>query len=97
MKNNFYPQITAQILHNKNDEEKFYLFNTSTNMGYSIDGLAAQLCRKFNGDKTLTNILAEFEIELGLEKDEYKDEINTLLEDLEKNKLIAFHEKSQAL
>lgn len=90
-----YPKISAQIYNSPNSTEEFFLFNTSTNKGFTIDGFAAILCRKFTGDKKLSEIIATFETEQKLTKGEFESEIEELLTDLEKNRLVTFFDAAQ--
>lgn len=92
-----FPKISAQIFKSPNNTEEFFLFNTTTNKGFAIDGFAAVLCKKLTGDRTLNEVIAEFEIEQKLAKDEYKTEISDLLTELEKNRLLVFHNTAQEL
>ena len=92
-----FPKISAQIFKSPNNQEEFFLFNTSTNKGFAIDGFAAVLCKKFTGDRTLSEVIAEFEAEQKLEKNEYETEITELLAELEKNRLLVFHNTAQEL
>lgn len=90
-----YPKITAQVFNSPNNKDEYFLFNTATNRGFAVDGYAAILCKKFNGEKTLEEIVKNFESEQKLESGEFSEEISTLLSDLEKNRLITFHNEAQ--
>ena len=92
-----FPKISAQIFKSSDTSEEFFLFNTTTNKGFAIDGLAAALCKKLIGVRTLSEVVKEFETEQNLKKDEYKTEINNLLIDLEKNRLLIFYSTSQEI
>lgn len=92
-----FPKISAQIFKSPNNPEEFFLFNTSTNKGFAIDGFAAILCKKFTGDRTLKEVITEFETEQKLDKNEYQTEISDLLAELEKNRLLVFHNSAQEL
>lgn len=90
--NNLFPKISAQIFPSNTSKEEFFLFNPATNRGFSIDGIAAHLCRKFTGERKLQDLITELEKEQNLNAGLFKDEIEKLLADLENNKLITFHE-----
>lgn len=91
-----YPKLLAQFFESEKNREEFFLFNTATNKGFAVDGYAALLCKKFTGAQTLEVIIAEFELENQITKDTYSSEIESLIADLERYKLIAFFESSQA-
>ena len=81
-----YPKISAQILNSPNNKDEYFLFNPSTNKGFSVDGLAADLCKKFNGEMTLDQTIKTFEVEQQLKAGEFNSEIDNLIQDLEKNR-----------
>lgn len=86
-----FPLLIADPIqdYNKN-KSSFYIFNSRSNRGYSIDGLAANLCQRFDGTKNLESIISEFEKEMAIEKNYYQNEIESLLQDLQNNSLIEF-------
>lgn len=90
-----FPKISAQVLNSPNNKDEYFLFNASTNKGFSIDGLAADLCKKFNGEMTLEQTIKTFEIEQQLKMGEFESEIDSLIQDLEKNCLLVFLEEAQ--
>ncbi len=92
---NQYPKISAQFFTSPNNKEEYFLFNTASNKGFALDGFAALLCRKFTGEHDLNHIIKEFEEEQKLEKDEFKEEIEHLLSELEKHRLIDYFSTSQ--
>ncbi len=71
------------------------MFNSSTNQGFAVDGLAAIFCKKFAGDKLLSVIVSEFEKEQNIKSGLYNNEIENLLIELENNKLITFLTEAQ--
>lgn len=88
-----FPKLTSVVLNrefNNNDPYTDYLFNPSTNKGYSVNGLAAMFCRELDGTKTLSEIIANFEAHYGLAPGKFTKEIEILLSDLENNQLIEF-------
>lgn len=88
---NKYPKLISVVLNkefNKNDPYTDYLFNPSTNKGYSINGLAALFCREFDGKKNLSEIITNFESQHDLIPGKFKADIELLIQDLEKNQLI---------
>jgi hypothetical protein len=85
-----FPKISAQIFSSSTSKQEFYLFNSITNRGFSIDGLAASLCKEFTGEKKLSEIIESFEKENKLQNGIFDKEISDLISELEKNKLITF-------
>lgn len=85
-----YPRITAEILGKKKTEgsASCFLFNSQTNRGYAVEGLAAILCKNFDGTKTLESLVQELEKDYELEPNTFTSEIKTLIKDLEENGLI---------
>ncbi len=92
---NLYPIISAQTFPSNTGKNEFFLFNSSTNRGFSLDGIAAHICKKFDGEKKLSEIIQEVELEHKLESGIFNDQIIALLSDMEKNKLISFSETAQ--
>lgn len=90
-----YPKISAQIFPSNTNKDEFFLFNSSTNRGFSIDGLAAIFCKKFTGEKKLSELVLEFEKEQNIKSGLFNTEIENLINELENNKLITFTEASQ--
>ena len=90
-----FPKISAETFSSPNNRDEFYLFNTSTNKGFSIDGFAAVLCRHFNGEKNLVDAIRSFEILSKLEVGEFDDEIENLIQDLQDNSLLVFLDEAQ--
>jgi hypothetical protein len=88
-----YPILTSVKL-NKSNSETFtdFLFNPNTNKGFSVEGLAALFCRNLDGKKSLERLIIDFENEHSLESGKFKNEIYSLITDLEKNNLIEFLE-----
>lgn len=91
-----FPKISAQVYTSPNSSEEYFLFNTATNKGFAIDGFAAILCKKFTGEKKLVDVIAAFEAEQQLAKGEFETEINDLLVELEKNRLLTFFNEAQS-
>lgn len=89
-KTKMYPRITAEILGKKKTEgsANCFLFNSQTNRGYAVEGLAAILCKNFDGTKTLENLVQDLEKEYALEPNAFSNEIKGLIKDLEDNGLI---------
>lgn len=90
---NKFPKLTSVVLNrefNNNDPYTDYLFNPSTNKGYSVNGLAALFCRELDGSKPLSEVIANFESHYDLKPGKFDNEISILLSDLEKNQLIEF-------
>lgn len=90
---NHFPKLTSVILNrefNNSDPYTDYLFNPSTNKGYSINGLAALFCRELKGNKSLAEIITNFESQYDLVPGKFNNDIQILLSDLEKNQLIEF-------
>ena len=94
-KKKLFPKISAQVFNSPHNIEEFFLFNTSTNKGFAIDGMPAILCKKFTGESSLESIIEEFESEQEIEHGDYDTDIEDLLVELEKHNLIAFHDKAQ--
>jgi hypothetical protein len=82
--------------YNKN-KSHFYIFNSKNNRGYKLDGFAANLCHRFNGIKSLEQIIKEFEVEMDLQSNYFNEEIDVLLTDLQNNSLLEFHNTPQTL
>ncbi|MBC7428446.1 MAG: hypothetical protein H7336_07540 [Bacteriovorax sp.] len=95
-KSHLFPKISAQIFNSPSTIDEFYLFNTSSNKGFAIDGFAADLCKKFIGEATLAETVRSLEIESKLKEGEYEEEIDNLILELERNSLIEFFEEAQA-
>lgn len=93
---NFYPKLEAQIFPSNTSREELFLFNSSTNRGFSLDGVAADICKKFTGDKKLSDIVSEVESERKLVSGLFNKEIDDLLNELENFKLVSFHEDPQS-
>lgn len=88
-----FPKLTSIILNHqiKNDDPfTDYLFNPSTNKGYSVNGLAAMFCRELDGRRTLAEIITMFENQYELAPGKFAKEIEVLLLDLESNQLIEY-------
>lgn len=93
-----YPILLADPIQEYNKSKStFYIFSSKNNRGYQLDGYAANLCHRFNGLKSLEEIVQEFEKEMDLGTGYFKDEINVLLHDLQSNALIEFHSSPQIL
>lgn len=90
---NQYPVVIAEFL-SKSDrpDGKVYLFNKCTNKGFQLDNLAALLVQKFNGKRSLRELISELEFEVQADQGMYDNEIESLIEDLLKNELIEFRE-----
>ncbi len=90
---NRFPKLTSVVLNqefNNKDPYTDYLFNPNTNKGYSVNGLAALFCRELDGKRSLSKIITEFESHYELAPGRFTKEIETLLFDLENNKLVEF-------
>ncbi len=88
-----FPLLTADPIqdYNKN-KSQLYIFSSRTNRGYSLDGIAANICHRFDGTKNLETVIREVERENSLEENYYQKEIEALLLDLQNNSLIEFLE-----
>ncbi len=93
--NELFPKISAQIFNSPNNVEEYFLFNTNTNKGFSIDGFAALLCKKFTGEYSLAQSVLEFEKEQNLASGEFESDIEWLIIELERHNLITFYESAQ--
>lgn len=89
-KMDLYPNIKAEVLGKNKTEDlaTLYLFNSQTNRGYSLDGLAAILCKKFDGKKKLSSLIGELESEYQIDAKNFNSDIDALLEDLTDNDLL---------
>lgn len=87
-----YPAITAEILNQNSTEEtaEFFLFNSKSNKGFSVQGLAALLCKNFDGKHTLADLISNLEKDYAIEPNTFNKEINNLIHDLESNGLVEF-------
>lgn len=91
-----YPILLADPIQEYNKSKSvFYLFNTASNRGYKLDGFAANLCHRFNGNKSLEEVIKEFESEMNLQSNYFLEEIDVLLTDLQNNSLIEFRDSPQ--
>jgi hypothetical protein len=91
-----FPLLLADpILEYDNQRSNFYIFNSANNRGYKLDGYAANLCQRFDGSKSLEEIIREFESEMNLQSNYFNDEITVLINDLKNNSLIEFHQSAQ--
>ncbi len=93
---NHYPKLEAQIFPSNTSREELFLFNSNTNRGFSLDGVAADICKKFTGDRKLSEIVTEVEMERKIESGLFNKEIDDLLNELENFKLVSFHENPQS-
>lgn len=86
---NSYVQLKAEILlaNNKNPHEIF-LFNSSTNRGFMVDGIAAVLCKRMSGEKKINELLRDFETEYKVECEKFSNDISVFLKSLVDNDLI---------
>jgi hypothetical protein len=93
-----FPILLAEPIqgYDKN-KSHFYIFNSKNNRGYKLDGFAANLCQRFNGIKSLEEIIKEFEVEMDLQSNYFTEEIDVLLTDLQNNSLLEFHNSPQSL
>jgi len=89
-RSNLVPTIVAQFITTNNKIDECFLFQSETNRGYAIDGIAAVICRRFNGKDNLEVIVNNLEKDLKLTKGQYDGEIEVLLDELEQFKLIEF-------
>jgi hypothetical protein len=89
---NKFPFITAEFL-GKNKTEgqaNCYLFNSVTNRGYSVEGLAAILCKSFDGTNDLLTCIKTLESDYELAENAFEQDIDHLIKDLEDNGLVEF-------
>jgi hypothetical protein len=86
---NSYVQLKAEILsaNNKNPNEIF-LFNSSTNRGFMVDGIAAVLCKRMSGEKKINELISDFEKEYEVECNKFANDISQFLKNLVENDLI---------
>ena len=92
-----FPLLLADpILEYDGNRPNFYIFNSANNRGYKLDGYAANLCHRFNGSKSLEEVIREFESEMNIEKNYFNAEISALIADLKNNSLIEFHQTAKA-
>lgn len=93
-----YPKLTADILNRGqlSNSTDLFLFNAKTNKGFSLQGLAALLCKDFDGKKTLAETIIALEAKYELEPGKFKTEITNLVHDLENNGLLNFSQEPQA-
>lgn len=94
-----YPLLTAEPIQEYNkSKSNLYLYSSRNNRGYSLDGLAANLCHRFDGTKNLETIIRDFEKEMEIEANFYQEEIASLILDLQNNSLVDFldHPKTSA-
>lgn len=91
-----YPKVIAEPLADNQQENplSYFLFNSQTNRGYSVDGLAALFCRQLDGQKKLRDLITDFEAQHELEKGKFDGDIKTLLKDLEDNGLLVLNNSS---
>lgn len=91
-----YPILLADRIQEYSESKSvFYIFNSKNNRGYKLDGFAANLCNRFNGAKSLEQIIKEFEGEMKLSPNYFDQEISSLLNDLQTNSLIEFRDLPQ--
>ncbi len=90
-----YILLKAELLStdNKNPNEVF-LFNSSTNRGFLVEGIAAQLCKKMDGKKTFDELIKEFESEHNTSVKKFEKDIEKFVSDLIQNDLISVSEKT---
>lgn len=97
-KSKLYPVLLAEPIQDYDQNKSFlYIFNSRNNRGYKLDGFAANLCYRFDGIKSLEQVIKEFETDMELQSDYFKEEIDVLLADLQNNSLIEFHQAPQIL
>lgn len=89
---NLFPKLLAEPIQDFNKSKSlYYIFNSQNNRGYKLDGFAANLCTRFDGLKSLQQIIKEFESEMNLKENYFQKEIGDLLIDLQNNSLIEFY------
>ena len=92
-----YPFVNAENMISRNsggEQGLYFLFNTTTNRGFAVDGLAALFCKELNGKKKLKDIINDFEQVYELESGKFEKEIATLMKDLQENGLLILREDS---
>lgn len=93
-----FPMLLAEPIQDFNkSKSQFYIFNSQNNRGYKLDGFAANLCYRFDGKKSLEEIIKELESEMNLQENYFLKEISALLTDLQNNSLVEFHNSPQAI
>jgi hypothetical protein len=56
---NKYIQVKAEVLSTgKKNPHEIFLFNSTTNRGFLVEGVASYICKKMNGEKKLFEISA---------------------------------------
>ena len=85
------PFLMATKLNNEVDSKgRLYLFNSQTNSGFELEGLASIFVSKFDGVKSVQKITSELEEEFELEKGKFEKDIEGLINELKSNGLINF-------
>jgi hypothetical protein len=93
-----FPKLLADPIQEYNKSKThLYIFNSKNNRGYKLDGLAANLCFRFDGKKSLEQVIKEFEVEMELQPNSFSSDIESLLVDLQNNSLLEYLELPQLL
>lgn len=91
-----YPLLVAESLTPGSENENplaYYLFNSQTNRGFAVEGLAALFCKTMNGKKKVKELVQNFEKEHELEAGIFEKDILKLIDDMDDNGLILLSDK----
>ncbi len=76
------PVLKIELYKDPKDETIFYALNTSNGETFKIDGVTAVFCTLIDGSKNIEELLKSICISNQIEYSEYKDEFNSMMENL---------------
>ena len=89
-----YVQLKAELLNaGKMNPHEIFLFNSTTNRGFMVDGIASYFCKKMDGQKKFSEIITEFESEYKISSSKFEKDIAIFTDDLIKNDLIVISDE----
>ncbi len=82
-------QLKAELLNTgKMNPHEIFLFNSTTNRGFMVEGIASYFCKKMDGQKRFSEIISDFENEYQVSISKYEKDVAIFTDDLIKNDLI---------
>jgi len=92
-----YPVLIAGKLDKKSiNSSHIFLFNSKTNRGYQVEGLAALFIYQFDGQRSVATLLDELEQKYNIEKGKFDSEVDAVIEDLLKFELIELRDNASS-
>mgnify|MGYP003388732430 CR=1 FL=1 len=81
-------KLSAEVIVNNAEEAKIVLFRSADNSGFVVDGLAALVCLRMDGKKSLTDIMADLRVEVEAELPTLEADVRGLVVNLENYGLV---------